>query len=89
MELASAIKIQKWGNSQGVRLPKDVLNRLGAHVGDAVTCDVKRDRLIFKFGKKTAYPTKKYRLEVLLSKIPSRRKNKEVKWGKAMGKEAW
>ena len=90
MEPAYSAKIQKWGNSQGVRLSKDVLDRLGAHVGDALKYDVKRNCLILKFGRKAPRRTKKYRLEALLAKIPSSRfKNKEVKWGKARGKETW
>ena len=32
-----ATTIARWGNSQAVRLPKDILARTGLHVGDKVS----------------------------------------------------
>jgi len=33
-------KIQKWGNSQGIRFPKTLLDELQIHVGDEVNISV-------------------------------------------------
>ena len=35
--------LQKWGNSQGVRLPKSVIESLGISVGESVILEVSGD----------------------------------------------
>ncbi len=79
-------KIQKWGNSQGLRLAKNVLEDARLGVGDEVDVAV-RDGII------VVAPIRKlrgrYRLENLVAQIPKDYHAGEVDWGKPVGKEAW
>ncbi|MEA2040677.1 MAG: AbrB/MazE/SpoVT family DNA-binding domain-containing protein [Thermodesulfobacteriota bacterium] len=79
-------KIQKWGNSQGLRLAKNVLEDVRLGVGDEVDVAV-RDGII------VVAPIRKirgrYRLEDLVAEIPEDYHTSEVDWGKPVGKEAW
>jgi antitoxin MazE len=79
-------KIQKWGNSQGLRLAKRVLEDARIAVGDDVDVTA-RDGLI------VIAPTRRIRgrqsLKELVSRIPRGCKIKETDWGEPVGREAW
>lgn len=55
----SQATLSKWGNSQGVRIPRELCDLLGARVGDtiAIEYDSSRNALVLSFDK----PEKKYR----------------------------
>jgi antitoxin MazE len=78
-------KISKWGNSQGLRVPKDVMENLHLHVGDSVN-------IIIEDGKAILEPIKKeipkYDLNELISNIPKEYKTKE-EFNEKIGKEEW
>jgi antitoxin MazE len=78
-------KISKWGNSQGLRMPKDVMESLHLNVGDDVN-------IIVLDGKVILEPIKKeilnYDLNELVSKIPSDYKASE-EFDTIVGKEEW
>ena len=38
--------VQKWGNSQGIRIPKDYLMRLDIQVGDSILIEVADSRTL-------------------------------------------
>ena len=45
--------IQKWGNSQGIRLPKNILTAAGLSAGCAVKIVAEPDRIVIhKIGKR-------------------------------------
>ena len=79
-------KIQKWGNSQGLRLAKQVLEDAHLSVGDDVDVTA-RDGLI------VIAPARRIRgkrsLQELVSRIPKRYKSAEMEWGEPVGKEVW
>lgn len=79
-------KIQKWGNSQGLRITKAMLADAKINVGDDVN-------IALKDGTLTITPIKKrrgqYNLKDLVKRIPKNYKTKEVDWGKPVGKEVW
>jgi antitoxin MazE len=77
-------KVQKWGNSQGLRLSKQVLDLADISVGDAVEIVVQSQQIVVK---KVARP--KYDLAELVARIPKEYRAKEVDWGSPRGKEAW
>ena len=79
-------KIQKWGNSQGLRFPKDILKKARIMVGDCVSIDVKNFQIVIKPIKKVR---RKYNLKTLLSNMPDVYKKGEEDWGKPVGKEVW
>lgn len=78
--------IQKWGNSQGLRLARQVLEDAHISVGDEVDVTV-RDGLI------VVAPARRVRgkrsLKELVSRIPKNYKAVESDWGKPAGREAW
>jgi len=79
-------RVQKWGNSQGLRLAKQVLEDARISVGDNVDVTA-RDGVI------VIAPVRRVRgkqsLQELVSRIPKRYKTEEIDWGKSVGKEAW
>lgn len=79
-------KIQKWGNSQGLRLAKNVLEDAHLAVGDKVDVVVREGVIVIS-------PTRKirgrYRIEELVAQIPENYQASEVDWGKPVGREAW
>jgi antitoxin MazE len=79
-------KIQKWGNSQGLRLAKNLLADADIGVGDAVDISVK-DGLIIVSPKKGKRG--RHNLKELVARIPKDYQTREVDWGEAVGKEAW
>jgi antitoxin MazE len=79
-------KIQKWGNSQGLRLAKQVLEDAHLSIGDKVDVTA-RDGLI------VVAPARRVRgkrsLIELVSRIPKNYKTEETVWGEPVGKEVW
>jgi len=79
-------KIQKWGNSQGVRVPKTVLEQARIAVGDEVDISVSKGRILVR----RATPIRgRYVLTELLSRIPADYRAEETDWGPSAGREAW
>lgn len=79
-------KIQKWGNSQGLRFPKAILEEMQIQIGDEVEIRVEGGQIIVKPIHKIRG---KYRLEALVSQLSDTYEAEEVEWGKQEGKEAW
>jgi antitoxin MazE len=77
-------KIQKWGNSQGIRFPQEILRQMCISVGDEVDIEVHDGEIILKPVNRTRG---KYHLRDLLSKKPQ--KQHELDWGVTSGKEIW
>lgn len=79
-------KIQKWGNSQGLRLAKHVLEDARLGVGDEVDVAVRDGIIIIAPVRVTRG---RLRLEDLVAQIPDDYQTEEVEWGEPLGKEAW
>ena len=79
-------KIQKWGNSQGLRLAKNVLEDARLGVGDEVDVAV-RDGVIVIAPIRKIHG--RYRLEDRVAQSPEDYHAGEVDWGKPVGEEAW
>ena len=77
-------KIRKWGNSQGLRLARRVLEDAYIAVGDDVDVTA-RDGII------VVAPVRRIRgkqsLQELVSRIPQNYKPGETNWGEPVGKE--
>jgi antitoxin MazE len=78
--------VQKWGNSQGLRLSKEVLAEAQIEVGEAVDVSV-QDGLI------VVTPARRVRgsrdLDEILAAIPDGYRHEEMDWGPPAGREAW
>lgn len=80
-------KIQKWGNSQGLRLPKSVLDAAGFAVGQEVEIQPSGRNILLK---KTSVPKRmRPRIEELLAKMPKDVKSLGETWDKPRGREVW
>ncbi|MCA1796131.1 MAG: AbrB/MazE/SpoVT family DNA-binding domain-containing protein [Geobacteraceae bacterium] len=79
-------KIQKWGNSQGLRLSKSVLADAQLKVGDEVDVRVKDGIMIVTAAKKIRG---KHSLEDLVACIPEDYQAEEVDWDDPVGREDW
>ena len=79
-------RIQKWGNSQGLRLAKHILEDAQISVGDDVEVSA-QDGVIIISPARRIRGTKS--LEKLVSLIPEDYQAEEMDWGEPIGKEVW
>ena len=77
-------KIRKWGNSQGLRLSKDLLELADFVVGDELEVVVKNHEILLK---KTEKP--RYNIADLVAEIPPDYRPTEVDLGRPVGREEW
>ena len=79
-------RVQKWGNSQGVRLSKEVLGEARIGVGDALDVSVMEGAVVLT-------PVRRVRgcvdLEELVKGIPPGYRPGETGWGPPAGGEVW
>lgn len=79
-------RIQKWGNSQGLRIPREILEEAHVSVNDEVDVSTENGIIIIT-------PVKRVRrgrnLEELLAGIPDDYRAEETDWGVPQGKETW
>ncbi len=79
-------KVQKWGNSQGVRVPLRLLEEVKISIGDEVDVTVQKGQLVVSPSQRIRG---KYRLEELLRRMPDDFVATEEEWGGPMGREVW
>lgn len=77
--------IQKWGNSQGIRIPKAFLDALGMSENDVVELDRVNDNIIIKKVKKENNLT----LDDIFKGYDGENVAEEFDWGSPVGKEVW
>jgi antitoxin MazE len=84
MEVFMKTRVQKWGNSLALRIPKSFATEAGLDRDSSVEVSLKD-------GKLTIVPdTKpKFTLKQLLSQVTNENLHHEVDTGPAMGNEAW
>ena len=75
-------KAAKWGNSIGVRIPKDLANKTGIDVDSAVEIKEADGGVIIK-----PVETKEYSLKELVKRITPRNRHSEIDFGRPVGKE--
>jgi antitoxin MazE len=85
--------IVKWGNSQGIRLPKALLQNINIAENDTVDVLVENGAIIIKKTSGKKHKTTKERLSHFYGKdIKAENlteKQAEIDWGKSAGKELW
>jgi antitoxin MazE len=77
-------KVQKWGNSLGLRIPKSFAEQAGVEAGSEVELAVEDGELIVRPIRQP-----RYELKDLLRRVTSRNVHKEVETGDPVGREAW
>jgi antitoxin MazE len=77
-------KIQKWGNSLGLRIPKSFAVEAQVEAGSAVDLSIANGELVVRPLRR-----RKYALRDLLKAINASNVHGEVETGDAVGREAW
>jgi antitoxin MazE len=77
-------KIQQWGNSLGVRIPKAFAEEAQVSAGSAVEISVEGGSLIVR-----PISARKYKLNELLAGVKPRNLHREVSTGRRVGREVW
>ena len=78
------IKILKWGNSLGVRIPKSFAREAGVEEGSAVDITLEGDHLVIRPVRSA-----KYKLTDVLSMVREDNIHYEISTGDRVGREAW
>lgn len=77
-------KVQKWGNSLALRIPKAFALEVGLERDSEVDVSVQRGRLVVA---PPAAPS--YSLDELLAGVRPSNIHSEADWGRPVGKESW
>jgi antitoxin MazE len=77
-------RIQKWGNSLGLRIPRSFAAEAQVAEGATVDLSVENGQLLVR-----PLRVRKYSLKALLRKVSRRNVHREVSTGKVVGREAW
>jgi len=81
--LSMKTKIQKWGNSLGVRLPKSIAEQKSLRAGLGVSVVVKNNQIVLEPEEE------EISLNSMVFKINSENQHSEMDWADAHGKEIW
>lgn len=77
-------KVQRWGNSLGLRIPRSFAQEAGVEAGSQVDLSVRDGSLVVRAAKQ-----QRYRLSDLLEKVTAKNLHGEVDTGEAVGREVW
>lgn len=78
------VKVQKWGNSSGIRIPSSILKSLNIKTNDIVNIEQDGDKLIVSIPKK-----RKISLKERFQEYHGENSAKEFSWDGNVGKEIW
>ncbi|ADG81412.1 AbrB/MazE/SpoVT family DNA-binding domain-containing protein [Thermincola potens] len=79
-------KIQKWGNSQGIRIPKQLLAIASIKEDDEVELIAEYGKIIIRRARKKE---KKYTIQELFADYKAEYTPDEEEWGPPVGREEW
>ena len=77
-------KIQKWGNSLAVRVPRALVHKARLREGTVVTISNEGLALVVRTAKKEPLT-----LESLVGNIKPQQLHREIDWGRKRGREVW
>ncbi|MEW5984602.1 MAG: AbrB/MazE/SpoVT family DNA-binding domain-containing protein [Acidobacteriota bacterium] len=77
-------KIQKWGNSLGLRIPRSFAQEAGVAAGSEVALSVEGGDLVVRPARRRTY-----QLEDLLRRVTAKNVHGEVDTGRPVGREIW
>jgi len=76
-------KIQKWGNSLGVRLPKSITEEKSLRAGTGVSVRIKNNQIVIE-------PVEdELSLASMLAEVSTNNLHRETDWSDARGNEVW
>ena len=77
-------RIQKWGNSLALRIPKSFAAHSNIEQGSVVDLSLDNGKMIVEAAKE-----QEYSLEELLARVTKKNLHSEVDFGAPVGKEVW
>jgi len=77
-------RVQKWGNSLGLRIPKLFARELNMEAGSAMDLSVANGQLVIRPLRR-----KKFELNALLAEISDGNLHAEISTGEPQGRESW
>lgn len=77
--------IQKWGNSQGVRIPKILLDSINWSENEEVSINIEEDKLVIENAK----TQNRKNIKELFKDYKGEYKPEEIDWGEPEGEEIW
>ncbi|MGE5505502.1 MAG: AbrB/MazE/SpoVT family DNA-binding domain-containing protein [Actinomycetota bacterium] len=75
-------QVARWGNSLGVRIPKDIAGRVGLNEGDRVEIEAAGNQVVITLARPC------YRLADLLAGMTPEAMHDAFDWGPDQGREA-
>lgn len=75
--------IQKWGNSQGIRIPKSILDTVDWKENESICLFADDDRIVIQKANK------RKSIEELFENFNGEYEPTEFDWGKPVGNEIW
>jgi antitoxin MazE len=76
------VQVARWGNSLGVRIPKDIAGEVGLSEGARVEIAADQDRIVITVARP------RYRLDDLLVGMTPEAVRDAFEWGADVGREA-
>ena len=80
------LRFKNLGNSQGIRIPKNLLENSHIKIGEEVTISANNGKIIVEPTHKIRG---KYNIKDLISKMPEDYEVEEENWGIPSGREVW
>lgn len=77
-------RLQKWGNSDGIRIPSSILKSLNLKTNDILNIEQQDDKIVISIPKK-----KKISLADKFKKYNGENLAKNFSWDESVGKEIW
>ncbi len=75
------VQLARWGNSLGMRIPKDLATRLGLSEGAQVEVEAEGDKLVISIARP------RYRIEDLVADLDHDALRDAFDWGPDQGRE--
>ena len=86
------VKLTKWGNSFGIRLPKAIIDDLNIKENETLSIETKNNQIILKKNNYGEIVIKDFAEKYYgksFSKLKNVLSNEETDWGAPQGEEAW
>ena len=77
-------RVQRWGNSLGLRIPKAFAAEVEIDAGSTVDLSVEDGELVVR-----PVPKLHYDIDELISGITPSNTHEPIDWGEAVGRESW
>ncbi|MEE0699107.1 MAG: AbrB/MazE/SpoVT family DNA-binding domain-containing protein [Bacilli bacterium] len=77
-------RIQKWGNSDGIRIPSSILKSLNIKTNDILNIEQEDDKIVISIPKK-----RKISLANKFIEYKGKNLAKDFSWDESIGKEIW